>query len=126
MMRTPKAKGHVEMTSHSNIAPPNACSSQTQETPLNAGRSNPVPLRAFRTIAFGVLYCLTAMASSAFLHADEEKPIEAEAVSLGRPVEFERDIYPILEANCIACHSSIPYWKPTVSPATTRLWTKVN
>ncbi|MCA9034379.1 MAG: hypothetical protein KDA91_04565 [Planctomycetaceae bacterium] len=104
-MRTPKAKGHVEMTSHSNIAPPNACSSQAQETPLDAGRSNPVPLRAVRTIAFGVLYCLTAMASSAFLHADEEKPIEAEAVSLGRPVEFERDIYPILEANCIACHN---------------------
>ena len=37
--------------------------------------------------------------------ADEPKPIVAEAVALGRPVEFERDVYPILEANCIACHN---------------------
>ena len=37
--------------------------------------------------------------------ADEERPIEAEVVQLGHPVEFERDIYPILEANCIACHN---------------------
>lgn len=37
--------------------------------------------------------------------ADEEKPIEAAAVDLGRPVEFERDVYPILEANCVACHN---------------------
>ncbi len=37
--------------------------------------------------------------------ADELKPIVADAVALGRPVEFERDVYPILEANCIACHN---------------------
>ena len=37
--------------------------------------------------------------------ADELKPITAEAIALGRPVEFERDVYPILEANCIACHN---------------------
>ena len=36
---------------------------------------------------------------------DELKPITAEAIALGRPVEFERDVYPILEANCIACHN---------------------
>ena len=37
--------------------------------------------------------------------ADELKPIAVEEIALGRPVEFERDVYPILEANCIACHN---------------------
>ncbi len=37
--------------------------------------------------------------------ADELKPIAHEDPALGRPVEFERDVYPILEANCIACHN---------------------
>ncbi len=37
--------------------------------------------------------------------ADEFKPITPDEISLGRPVEFERDVYPILEANCIACHN---------------------
>jgi len=32
-------------------------------------------------------------------------PIEPEAVSLDRPVDFARDVRPILEANCTACHS---------------------
>ena len=50
-------------------------------------------------LSLGVLF------TSGALQADEEKPIEAEAAQLGRPVEFERDIYPILEANCIACHN---------------------
>jgi WD40 repeat protein len=36
---------------------------------------------------------------------DDEKPIAAEDPKLGRPVEFDRDVYPILEANCIACHN---------------------
>ncbi|MCA9012524.1 MAG: hypothetical protein KDB01_22390 [Planctomycetaceae bacterium] len=36
---------------------------------------------------------------------DELKPIAAEEINLGRPVEFQRDVYPILEANCIACHN---------------------
>ena len=31
--------------------------------------------------------------------------IEPEEVKLGRPVEFNRDIYPILENNCVACHN---------------------
>ena len=26
-------------------------------------------------------------------------------VALGRPVDFEKDVYPILEANCLACHN---------------------
>ena len=38
--------------------------------------------------------------------ADEaaSKPIEPEAVSLGRPVSFEKDIRDIFELNCVACH----------------------
>ncbi|MCA9065808.1 MAG: hypothetical protein KDA96_22225, partial [Planctomycetaceae bacterium] len=38
--------------------------------------------------------------------ADEEKPIEPAAVNLGRPVDFDGDVYPILQANCVACHNS--------------------
>lgn len=38
--------------------------------------------------------------------AQDEAPIAAEDPKLGRPVEFERDVYPILEANCIACHNA--------------------
>jgi hypothetical protein len=44
------------------------------------------------------------------LHADEaaeaDKPIEPAKVELGRPVDFDKDILPILEANCVACHNS--------------------
>ena len=38
--------------------------------------------------------------------ADEKasKPIEPEAVALGRPVSFEKDIRDIFELNCVACH----------------------
>ena len=41
--------------------------------------------------------------------ADEkaaETAIKPAEVTLGRPVDFERDIYPILDANCIACHQA--------------------
>lgn len=38
--------------------------------------------------------------------SDEElQPIEPEAVSLGRPVDFARDVAPMFEANCLACHN---------------------
>lgn len=37
--------------------------------------------------------------------ADELKPIAHEDPALGRPVEFQRDVYPILESKCIACHN---------------------
>ena len=41
--------------------------------------------------------------------AQEAKPlagaITPEAVNLGRPVDFDKDILPILENNCIACHN---------------------
>ncbi|QDT99086.1 c-type cytochrome domain-containing protein [Gimesia aquarii] len=35
----------------------------------------------------------------------EEKPIQPAKVELGRPVSFEKDVFPILDANCIACHN---------------------
>ena len=31
--------------------------------------------------------------------------IEPAAVNLGRPVEFEKDIQPILDEKCVACHN---------------------
>jgi WD40 repeat protein len=40
--------------------------------------------------------------------AKDAKPapaIAAEDPKLGRPVDFERDVYPILDAKCIACHN---------------------
>jgi WD40 repeat protein len=41
--------------------------------------------------------------------AQEAKPaagaIAPEAINLGRPVDFDKDILPILENNCIACHN---------------------
>ncbi len=46
-----------------------------------------------------VLLCYSAVV------ADELKPISPAEITLGRPVEFQRDVYPILEANCIACHN---------------------
>jgi len=51
-------------------------------------------------------YCLiAAILPSCAVIADELKPIPYEDPALGRPVEFQKDVYPILEANCIACHN---------------------
>jgi WD40 repeat protein len=33
------------------------------------------------------------------------KAIQPEAIKLGRPVDFQRDVAPILEASCVACHN---------------------
>ena len=49
--------------------------------------------------------CLAALLQVSPAIADELKPIAHEEPSLGRPVEFELDVRPILEANCIACHN---------------------
>ena len=55
-----------------------------------------------------LLAALQLMSLPSAAVADDEKAeaaIKPAEVSLGRPVDFERDIYPILDANCIACHN---------------------
>src|SRR6266481_26849 len=48
--------------------------------------------------------------AGAYAHAQEAKDAKTQAiqpaeVKLGRPVDFERDVYPILDAKCVACHN---------------------
>lgn len=59
-----------------------------------------------RRIAMGLGLCLLSVSVSyAQEAAKAEKVIEPAAVTLGRPVDFEKDVFPILDANCIACHN---------------------
>ncbi|HET6426424.1 MAG TPA: c-type cytochrome domain-containing protein [Planctomycetaceae bacterium] len=51
-----------------------------------------------------VLFCLAAMASAQEKAAPAGK-IDPVAVNLGRPVDFQKDIVPILDSKCIACHN---------------------
>lgn len=37
--------------------------------------------------------------------AEDVQPIKAEMPKLGRPVDFDKDVKPILTANCLACHN---------------------
>jgi WD40 repeat protein len=62
-----------------------------------------LPFRASSVLLGVGLLLGTARAA---LAAPPAKPIEAAAVKLGRPVDFEKDVAPILEANCLACHNS--------------------
>lgn len=39
------------------------------------------------------------------VRADELKPVADEDPALGRPADFEKDVRPILQANCVACHN---------------------
>ncbi|QDV49253.1 c-type cytochrome domain-containing protein [Gimesia fumaroli] len=48
---------------------------------------------------------LAAVFAAGSIAAAEEKPIKPAKVELGRPVSFEKDVFPILDANCIACHN---------------------
>ncbi len=55
-----------------------------------------------------VLLGLGLFVSGPVQGADKEKDvgkIEPEKISLGRPVDFQRDVYPFLEANCVGCHN---------------------
>ena len=61
-----------------------------------------------RPTSFLLICGLTVLGSSSLM-AQEAKPaagaITPEAINLGRPVDFDKDILPILENNCIACHN---------------------
>lgn len=37
--------------------------------------------------------------------AQANQPIQPAEINLGRPVDFERDVFPILDAKCVACHN---------------------
>ncbi|MDB5335704.1 MAG: domain, G-beta repeat [Planctomycetaceae bacterium] len=60
-----------------------------------------------RRFAMGLGLCL--LGASAAYAQEAAKPaanvIVPAAVNLGRPVDFEKDVFPILDANCIACHN---------------------
>ena len=46
------------------------------------------------------------MAATSKATAADAAALTPEAVHLTRPVDFEKDIAPILEANCLACHNA--------------------
>ena len=59
-----------------------------------------------RRFAMGLGLCLLSVSVAVAQEAAKnEKVIEPAAVNLGRPVDFEKDVFPILDANCIACHN---------------------
>ena len=47
----------------------------------------------------------TALLVSSSAMSADDKPLPVAAVKLGRPVDFQKDIYPILDKNCVACHN---------------------
>jgi WD40 repeat protein len=61
---------------------------------------------------FAAVWCASALVLAIGVSARGAEPakapgaIVAQPARLGRPVDFEKDIYPILEANCLACHSA--------------------
>ena len=52
-----------------------------------------------------VIVAVSVCVPSCAAAEEEEQPIVPEAIELGRPVDFQKDIYPMLQANCIACHN---------------------
>ncbi|MCA8999148.1 MAG: hypothetical protein KDA80_19255, partial [Planctomycetaceae bacterium] len=56
-----------------------------------------------------LLMCLPALYSATALTVDvlAQEAIDPADPALGRPVDFYMDVYPILEAKCLACHSSV-------------------
>src|SRR5262245_17944379 len=64
--------------------------------------------RRMRSLLFAIPSVLVLGAwGTGIARADEakEKPIEAADPRLDRSVDFERDVYPILDSKCIACHN---------------------
>jgi WD40 repeat protein len=56
-------------------------------------------------VCFGVLVSGALLAVPAAEPAANKEAIVAAPVALGRPVDFEKDVNPILESNCLACHN---------------------
>src|SRR4051812_7803698 len=56
-------------------------------------------------IAMGVLTAACCTHGSAQEKAAEAGKIEPAAVNLGRPVDFTKDVQPILDDKCVACHN---------------------
>jgi WD40 repeat protein len=56
-----------------------------------------------RPCSAALLICLVTVTVSA--QEAKKGQIEAAAVNLGRPVDFEKDIQPILDEKCVACHN---------------------
>jgi WD40 repeat protein len=51
------------------------------------------------------LFSLPLVAAEGAEPAKSKDAIVPAAIALGRPVDFEKDVYPILESNCLACHN---------------------
>ena len=61
-----------------------------------------------RTLFHSMSFALVAMLTVSFVSAQEaKKPGQIDPVepSLGRPVDFEKDVQPILDEKCVACHN---------------------
>lgn len=74
----------------------------------------PGPVRSCPNIVlYGYLFIVCACAGSAVAWSAEvddaaaDLPIEPASIELGRPVDFDLDVYPILESNCVSCHNVI-------------------
>lgn len=72
---------------------------------LTHSKSTPMIQNAFTQLlgCFAVLGLSVGLAHGQ--DAKKEKVIEPAPVTLGRPIDFEKDVFPILDANCIACHN---------------------
>ena len=60
-------------------------------------------IRSFCVAASAWLVCISSLPSQA--QELKKGQITPAAVNLGRPVEFEKDIQPILDEKCVACHN---------------------
>ena len=55
--------------------------------------------------SLAIVFAATSLTAAAGTSAVADEAITPEAVTLGRAVNFDTDIAPILRANCVACHN---------------------